>query len=148
MSDEYYSTPEQVISYTGVKPKDLGFDTEDEEADEASLITLLETWLIQIKSLIDKDRNRDYTAEGVVPAGIDNIALRMAANQVANAMVMRDSPIIRVDEFTLRQVDKDKVLTEAIEKDLLRFPAKPNFRFMRVRTEEEIEEDEEDEEGS
>lgn len=138
----FYSTAEDVISYTGVKPKDLGF----EEADTAGLDALLVTWLEQIKSLIDADRNRDYTVEGTVPKGITNIALRMAANQVGNAMIMRDSPIIRVDEFTLRQVDKDKVLTEAIEKDLLRYPAKPRFRLMRVRTEAEIEEEEEEEE--
>ena len=133
----YYSTTTEVKNYTGVKPKDLGF----EENDTAGLDALLVTWLEQIKDIIDKDRNRDYTVEGTVPKGIVNIALRMAANQVANAMIMRDSPIIQVNEFTLRVVDKDKILTEAIEKDLLRYPAKPKFRLMRVRTVAEIEEE-------
>ena len=125
----YYSTPEDVISYTGIKPKDLGFGEEDEDGLKA----LIEVWLTQIKSLIDADRNRNYLVEGTVPAGIDNIALRMAANLVAIAVVRRDTPIVRVDDFNI-QIVRDEIFTEPIQKDLSRFPAKPRFRFLRVNT--------------
>lgn len=135
----YYSTPAEVKAYTGVKPEDLGLA----KGDDAGLIALLTTWLEQIKNLIDTDRNRNYAAEGTVPKGIDNIALRMAANQVSNAMIMRDSPIIRVDEFSIRQVDKDKIMTDAIKADLANYLAKPSFRFMRVNTSSEDEDEEE-----
>lgn len=123
----FYSTAEDVISYTGVEPKDLGLDS------EANLKLLLEKWLTEIKSLIDADRNRDYLAEGTVPAGIDNIAKRIASNLVAIAVVRRDTPIVRVDDFNI-QIVRDEIFTEPIQKDLSRFPAKPRFRLMRVNT--------------
>lgn len=131
---DFYSTIEDVKKYTGIKPKDLSIT-------ETELNSLIEKWLAGVKSLIDADRNRNYTEEGNVPAGIDLIALRMASNLVAIAVVRRDTPIVRVDDFNIQLV-RDEIFTEPILRDLSRFPAKPRFRLMRVRTTAEIEEEE------
>jgi len=48
-----YSTVDDVINYTGIKYDTLGLSNKTE------LETMIETWLIQIKSLIDRDRKRD-----------------------------------------------------------------------------------------
>lgn len=119
---DYYSTPQDVINYTGIEPKDLGLETEQE------LNNLIEKWLKGIKSLIDADRNRDYEREGKVPEGIHLIALRIASHLCSIAILKRDTPIVRLDEFTIQLVE-DEIFTTAIQNDLKRFPAKPRFQI-------------------
>lgn len=116
----YYSTVDEVISYTGVAPQTLGLNTHSE------LETLLEIWLVQIKDLIDRDRNRNYTKEGDVPPGIDNIARRMAAHLVRSAERQRSNSVVDIDGNQL-QVDDVSVFTDEIMKDLRRYPAKPRL---------------------
>jgi hypothetical protein len=122
MTEEYYSNPEDVINTTGIQAQDLGFPTDD----------LLKDWigarLIEIKDMIDRDRNRDFAKEAEeagtdVPPGIHGIALRMMSNHIGNAALRRTTPIIRVDDFTIKGLE-DQVFTEAIRKDLRRYPAK------------------------
>jgi len=128
----YYSTPEDAISYTGVRMADLGFKTDEDLND------WLVKRLVEIKSMIDADRNRDYHAEvekGIreeIPPGIHAIALRMLNNAVGYAIMRRTTPIVRVDDFSISVVE-DKILTPAIKKDLRKFPAAPGFRFMVVK---------------
>ncbi len=129
----YYSTPAKVKSYTGVKPGDL------KAADDAALDNILEDWLISIKDLIDQDRKRDYHEEVAagkrvqIPPGIELIAMKIAANMVAQAALRRDTPIVRLDEYTLKMVP-DEIFTAAIRRELSRYPALPSFRMMRVDT--------------
>lgn len=118
---EFYSTAEEVMQYTGVKPGDLGLSEEQELKD------VLEGWLIQIKDLIDRDRNRDFHKEdGGVPPGIDHIAMRVCANVVAQASFRRESTIVQVDDYTIQMVD-DRVFTTSIRDDLKRYPRKARF---------------------
>lgn len=124
-NQNYYSSVNQVKQYTGIRAEDLGFEHE-EFLDE-----VLETWLIQIKDLINRDRNYDYTKDEEIPAALNNIALRMAANMVAQATLRRETPIVRVDDFNVNMVE-DAVLTNAIKQDLRRFLARPRFRFFPV----------------
>lgn len=119
---KFYSTPERVIQFTGCKPSDFGLATGDELAD------MLTGWLVEVKDLIDADRNRDYHEEPAgVPAGIHHIALRMAANMVAQAMLRRETPVVRVDDFAVRMVE-DSVFTNAIKSDLSKYPRKFDLR--------------------
>lgn len=53
-----YSAPADVREYTGVRPTDLGLETEQD------LDGLLTKWLGQVKDLVDRDRARDFEAEG------------------------------------------------------------------------------------
>jgi hypothetical protein len=120
--EEYYSSVKDVIDTTGIQAQDLGFPTDD----------LMKDWigarLIEIKDMIDRDRNRDFAAEAAekgtdIPPGIHGIALRMMSNLVGAATLRRTTPIIRVDDFTIKGLE-DQVFTEPIRKDLRRFPAK------------------------
>lgn len=126
---EFYSTAEEVMQYTGVKPGDLGLNEEQELKD------VLEGWLIQIKDIIDKDRNRNYHREGSeVPPGINHIAMRVCANVVAQASFRRESTIVQVDDYRIQMVD-DQIFTEAIRSDLSRYPRKMGFGIMVVKKE-------------
>lgn len=128
MAGSIYSTPEDVIAFTGARPEDFSLVSAGE------LLDLIRSWLIEVKDLIDQDRNRDYhaeVAEGTrteVPPGIHNIAKRMAANMVALAMLRRETPVVKIDDFSIRMVE-DQMLTRAIRQDLARYPAKPRFRM-------------------
>ena len=130
-----YSSPKQVISYTGVRPTDFGLEDDDYQTADKKLESLIKSWLVQVKDLIDMDRNRDYHQEvkkgkrTMVPSGINNIALRMAANMVAQANLRRLTPIVRHDDFSVDMVE-DKIFTNAIKRDLARFPYKPNFKLI------------------
>jgi len=140
-NNNVYSSPEKVIEYTGVRPQDFGLEDEldgNEEVvktAEEKLESIIEGWLEQVKDLIDHDRNRDYHEEveegkrEKVPPGIEFIALRMAANMVAQANLRRQTPIVRHDDFSVDMVG-DKVFTKAIQRDLARFPYKPNFKLI------------------
>jgi len=123
-----YSSADEVVRATGVQAEDLGF------ANNYELKQWLNDRLVEIKSLIDADRNRDYHAEvkrgerDQVPPGIEGIALRMAGNLVAHIIARQQTPVIRVDDWQVR-VAEDQVFTNAIKKDLQRFPAGRRFRF-------------------
>lgn len=135
-----YSSAEEVIRFTGVHPPDLGLSSDDE------LKTVIEGWLVQIKDVIDQDRNRDYHQEVIdgkrtaVPPGINLIAMRMCANMVAQATFRRESTIVQVDDYKIQMVD-DRVFTEQLMKDLSRYPKKPKFFGMLV-VKPDIEEEE------
>lgn len=68
-----------------------------------------------------------------IPEGIHNIAMRMCGNMVALAFSRRESAVIRVDELSVK-VAMDQVLTPELKKELINYPAKTDFRFMRVDT--------------
>ena len=116
-----YSSKEAVLEYSGVQPADLGVSEEE-------LNTLIESWLNQVKSLIDTDRNRDFNEEDEVPALVHNVAMRMAANMVGYAQLRRETRLIRVGEWDVRIVP-DVVMTDDIKKDLRKIPKKRRFRM-------------------
>lgn len=128
---KYYSTVKDAIQSTGVRKDDLGFTTDEDLAE------WIEARLVEIKDLIDADRRRDYHAEEEqlgkeIPPGIHGIALRMMGNHIAYVVLKRTTPIIRVDEFSIKLVE-DQIFTSAIKTALRRYPAKPSFSFMVVK---------------
>lgn len=68
-----------------------------------------------------------------IPEGIHNIAMRMCGNMVALAFSRRESAVIRVDDLSVK-VAMDQILTSEIQKELKNYPAKANFRLMRIDT--------------
>jgi len=149
----FYSSVDAVKQYTGVRPEDLGLPGTVDQGENETEITLeevLEQWLVEAKSLIDLDRNRDFHADYAqevngdtvynYPPGLDNVAMRLVANMVAQAVMRRETPIVQIDDFTINMVD-DQVFTQAIRADLRRFLPKPRFRFYRVRNQRQIEDD-------
>ena len=129
----YYSTIVDVKNYTGIRKEDLGFST------EKALEDFIEARLLEVKDLINNDRNRNYDTEVLagerleVPPGIHQIALRMMANLIGYAVVRRDTPIVRISDFNVQQID-DKIFTPDLKRDLSIYPAKAKFRFLRVGT--------------
>lgn len=119
----FYSSAQEVIAYTGLRPDTLRCDS------DAALENLLESWLVQIKSLIDADRGRTFDTD--TPAGIHNIAMRICSNMVALMQHRAQSPIIRVDDFTVRMVS-DEIFTASIRRDLMRFPHRSRLSMIRV----------------
>jgi len=90
----YYSSPADVIAYTGVRPEDLGIEATEEDTADELLTALLTEWLEEAADLIDRDRRQSWLTELTIPAGINNIAKRLVANMIAQAVVRRDTPII------------------------------------------------------
>jgi len=134
----FYSSVEDVLALSGIRPVD--FDLEDDLGTEATtrtaeekLSTLVTGWLISVKSFIDQNRNRDYTQEVIdgtmyeVPPGINNIALRAAANMAAIALLRRETSVQRVD--IVQRLQGDEIFTDSLRRDLRQFPAKPRFRM-------------------
>lgn len=138
----FYSSPQKVIDYTGVTPADLGL-RDDEESGEGwqsayeKLFDIIGEWLEEVTDLINQDRNRDYRLEETIPPGIHNIAKRMVANMVAQAVLRRDTPLVKIDDFNVQMVE-DKIFTDAIKADLSRYPAKAKFKITRVRSNSEV----------
>ena len=130
---EHYSSPADVIRFTGTRPEDFGL------AAVSELEALILPWLVQAKDLIDTDRNRDYHAEVTagrrdnVPPGIHNIAMRIVANMLALAVLRRETPVVKVGDFAI-QVAEDQVFTASIRKDLRLYPAISRIGMRRVDT--------------
>ena len=106
-----YGSVANVRTITGLRPSDVGFDTDDE----------LNTWLTlkmdEIAVSIEKDRNRtDFAAEGL-DLVVDGIADRWGAAFVRFVMANRDSPIVRVDDFSV-EMPQDDIPGDGIWKDL------------------------------
>lgn len=119
-----YSSVDEVIQYTGVRPEDFGVDAPE-------LISTLTKWLEEATDLINQDRGRDYEAEGQVPSGIHHIAKRIVGNMVSVVMVRRESPVVKYNDWNINLV-KDDVFTSAIKKDLKMYPRKARFGIMAV----------------
>ena len=127
----HYSSPAEVIQFTGTRPEDFGLATVSE------LEALILPWLAQAKDLIDADRNRDYHAEvtagrrASVPPGINNIAMRIVANMLAMAVLRRETPVVKAADFAVQMVE-DQVFTDSVKSDLRRYPAKSRIGIRRV----------------
>ncbi len=112
-----------VRTITGLRPSDVGFDTDDE------LNTWLGLKLFEITASIEKDRNRtDFAAEGW-DLVVNGIADRWCAAFVRFVMANRDSPIVRVDDFSV-EMPMDDIPGEGIWTDLRRIPRFIDKRFV------------------
>lgn len=125
----YYSSPEQVIAYTGIQPSDLFLNTEEELKD------LIEQWLVEATDYIHYYQKINYFEEfeagkiKSIPKAVNNIAMRIVANMIALAKIRRDTSVIRVNDYYTKMVEDD-VLTEKIKADLKILPNNRNkIRF-------------------
>jgi hypothetical protein len=103
---------DDVINFHGLKPKHLNLDKDD----TTTLETIVSGWIEQSQDLINAYTNRNYTDETVRPA-ICNICLRLTSNMVRLAVQNRDSPIIKVDDWTIQSVPSD-IFTDDLKDDL------------------------------
>ena len=106
---------DDVINFHGLKPKHLNLDKDD----TSKLESIVSGWIEQSQDLINMYTNRNYTDETVRPA-IQNICLRLTSNMVRLAIQNRDSPIIKVNDWTIQTVPSD-IFTDDLKDDLKPF---------------------------
>ena len=109
---------DDVIAFHGLKPQHLNINKNDKDADD-QLAAIVTNWIIQSQDLINMYCNRNYTSSTVRPA-VQNIALRLTSNMVKLAVQNRDSPIIKVNDWTITTVPSD-IFTDDLKEDLKPF---------------------------
>jgi hypothetical protein len=106
---------DDVINFHGLKPKHLNLDKDD----TTTLEEIVSGWIEQSQDLINMYTNRNYTDTTVRPA-VQNICLRLTSNMVKLAVQNRDSPIIKVNDWTITTVPSD-IFTDDLKEDLKPF---------------------------
>jgi hypothetical protein len=106
---------DDVINFHGLKPKHLNLDKDD----TTTLQEIVSGWIEQSQDLINMYTNRNYTDTTVRPA-VQNICLRLTSNMVKLAVQNRDSPIIKVNDWTITTVPSD-IFTDDLKEDLRPF---------------------------
>ena len=118
MSVDMWISVDQVINFHGLKPQHLNIKKDDPDAD-TKLEEIITDWIVQSQDLINVYTNREYTSSNVRPA-IQNICLRLTSNMVKLAIQNRDSPIIKVNDWTIQTVPSD-IFTDELRDDLKPF---------------------------
>ena len=106
---------EDVKAFQGLKPQHLNLAKDDDDG----LDTIVSDWIIQAQDLINTYTNRHYTDETVRPA-VKNVCLRLTSKMVNLAIQNRDSPIIKVNDWTIQTVPSD-IFTDDLKDDLKPF---------------------------
>ena len=109
---------DQVIAFHGLKPVHLGIKKDDTDADN-KLEAIIQDWILQSQDLINVYTNRNYTSETARPA-VKNVCLRLTSNMVSLAVQKRDSPIIKVNDWSIQNVPSD-IFTDELKEDLRPF---------------------------
>ena len=106
---------DDVINFHGLKPKHLNLEKDDTE----KLETIVSDWVSQSEDLINTYTNRHYTDENVRDA-VRNVCLRLTSNMVSLAIQKRDSPIVKVNDWTIQNVPSN-IFTDDLREDLRPF---------------------------
>ena len=106
---------EDIKAFNGLKPQHLNLDKTDNDGLDA----IVSDWILQAQDLINVYTNRNYTDETVRPA-VKNVCLRLTGNMVSLAIQKRDSPIIKVNDWTIQSVPSD-IFTDELKDDLKPF---------------------------
>ena len=117
-SVDLWISVDNVINFHGLKPQHLNIKKDDTDADN-KLEAIITDWIVQAQDLINVYTNRQYTSETARPA-IKNVCLRLTSNMVSLAIQKRDSPIIKVNDWTIQNVPSD-ILTDDLKDDLKPF---------------------------
>lgn len=108
-------TVDQIINFHGLKPKNLNLDKDDYNGLEG----IVSDWILQCQSLIETYTNRTYN-DANVPLAVQNVCLRLTSNMVTLAVQKRDSPIIKVNDWTIQTLGSD-IFTDDLKQDLRPF---------------------------
>ena len=106
---------DDVINFHGLKPKHLNLEKDDTE----KLEEIVSDWILQSQDLINVYTNRNYTDDTVRDA-VKNICLRLTSNMVSLAIQKRDSPIIKVNDWTIANVPSN-IFPDDLKDDLKPF---------------------------
>ena len=106
---------EDVKAFHGLKPQHLNLDKTDNDGLDA----IVSDWILQAQDLINTYTNRTYSDDTVRPA-VKNVCLRLTSNMVSLAVQKRDTPIIKVNDWTIQNVPSD-IFTDDLKMDLKPF---------------------------
>lgn len=107
-------TATELIQLTGAKPQTFRLEKNDTEGLE----NILNEWIIQSEGLITSYCNNQFTEE--VPLAVKNVCLRLSSNMVAFAQARKDTPLIKVNDWTT-QIISSGIFTEDLKDDLIPF---------------------------
>lgn len=110
---KYYCDAKDVIIVTGITTKTFRLDTDDE------LNNLVTEWIGQASALIDSYTKTTQDTENL-PLAIKNICIRVTANMVTFAESRKNSPLVKVNDWTIKTVPTE-ILTDDIREDLKPF---------------------------
>ena len=112
---DLWITTTNVINFQSLKPQQFGL----QKTDNTGLNNLLCEWIRQCQSLITSFTHRDYTP-GTCPGAVQNVLLRLVSNMVTLAVQRRDSPIIKVNDWTISTISSD-IFSDDLKEDLKPF---------------------------
>lgn len=110
---KYYCEPSDVIIVTGITIKTFRLDTEE------ALTNLVQEWIGQASALIDSYTKTTQDTDNI-PLAIKNICIRVTANMVTFAESRKNSPLVKVNDWTVKTVPTE-ILTDDIREDLKPF---------------------------
>ena len=110
-----------VITFHGLRPADLHLQKEDEE----KLLQIVENCIKQAESLIKSYTNNEFINE--VPPAVQNVCIRLVSNMITLAIQRRDSPIIKVNDWTVT-TGSSEVFTSDLKEDLTPFIKEKSYK--------------------
>ena len=112
---DLWITTTNVINFQSLKPQQFGL----QKTDTTGLNSLLSTWIVQCQDMINTYTHRSYTSATVPPA-VQNVLLRLVSNMVTLSIQRRDSPIIKVNDWTVQTLSSD-IFSDDLKHDLKEF---------------------------
>ena len=112
---DLWITTTNVINFQSLKPQQFGL----QKTDATGLDSLLSDWIVQCQDLINTYTHRNYTSS-TVPKAVQNVLLRLVSNMVSLSIQRRDSPIIKVNDWTVSTISSD-IFSDDLKDDLRPF---------------------------
>ena len=112
---DLWITTTNVINFQSLKPQQFGL----QKTDTTGLDSLLSGWISQCQDMINTYVHREYTSTTVPPA-VQNVLLRLVSNMVTLSIQRRDSPIIKVNDWTVQTLSSD-IFSDDLKGDLAPF---------------------------
>lgn len=116
-----YCTAQEVRTFTGATPETFRLKKDD----TTGLNNIIISWISQSESIIDSYCNTTWPGE--VPGLVQNVCLRLAANMVALAVARRDTPLIKVNDWTIR-ISSSDIFTQDLKDDLKPFVVDKSYK--------------------
>ena len=112
---DLWITTTNIINFQSLKPQQFGL----QKTDNTGLASLLSDWIVQCQDMINTYTHRSYTSATVPPA-VQNVLLRLVSNMVTLSIQRRDSPIIKVNDWTVQTLSSD-IFSDDLKHDLSPF---------------------------
>ena len=112
---DLWITTTSVVNFHGLKPKQFGL----EKTNTTGLNQMLSDWICQCQDMINTYTNRNYTG-ATCPGAVQNVLLRLVSNMCTLAIQRRDSPIIKVNDWSIQTISSD-IFSDDLKTDLRPF---------------------------